>query len=1160
MTTRDLIMAASGAAEEKLYADDVFGSFAAGSANVQRFLPNTDNRFSTNKLSIVGGPKLIGTSQWSSFMVEQSDTASNSGIVYVYDIKTDSAGNIYVCGASFYTPGNGRRACLIKLNSSGVFQWQVGLITGVTSQWSSVYDRLVINSSDEIYVAGQQVSGLRTGLVVDKYNASGTRLSTYAVTSFTDNSLVGITDILVTSDGSVIVTTTYETDALTSRSPNIFKFNSSLSLLWHKNIVVTSRTPWGCGRSAVDSAGNVYVAHYTDNISGYLSATLSKISSDGTTISVVNSFDSPPYYLYGVDVAIDASDNVYFLVARNNRIWLIKMNTSGTIDTAGSRQFQAVISSVVPTSDFVSVPLADSYVRLQLLEGDFYISYVRGIIRVNSSGTIVDQKFIVPVGDLSSIKNPLAVTVRNSTVYVSVHGYIGTQSGNSFTHSFITSYNKNATINGMTHLMVSSDEMWFATSGVPELTSNIPSVSLAGGFTKSAITANTGTFGTYLISTATQPAVSTTKKDFLAILRSRLSSGSIYGTRFYDSTRKSSDLSFYNLATDSNGAEGVPYPYSGQTLLRLPNGLYDRSEHTLSFIFAKASKFFDIVKYTGDGTQSRYINHSLGTNVGLILIKAVNDTQWWVAGAADMPGNAALSTDMFGSPLSGATYDSSGFTTSNFRNGGGVQIQANTTNFRVGSHNAINAGTETSVDRVNKLNITYVAYVFATDQSSDSKIKCGTYFSTAGESVRKITTGWKPRFILVKSQEVSSWAIFDTQIGSFTAPAATTNPSFLFFGTTYSEAESYAAYSSTRIRVVHDGFELETNGTILNTSSSGTKLFYMAIKDESAPVNPTSGYEVFQPSVYTGNNTSRRELTTYINPDVVLIRQRTSTASAGFVMGIRNMGTANFFTGDAGTAQTSRLTNLNAPTTYYNGAGTTASFGNAFSVQNRIILNNNADVNTNTTGSNHICLAFAKKYGFMDSLFYTGTGTTQNIKHSLGVVPELIITKATTNLTEAFNVAILNPSQNYADVLSEIGQPQAVSGWFNATATTFSTSNLGNNTDLFYHAWLFASCPGVSKVGVYTGNGTDGRIIDCGFSNGARFILIKPLSGTGDWLFFDSARGIISGNDPRIDNNSLSAEVTSTDYVDPSSTGFIVNSTFSTTNTNGTPYFFLAIA
>jgi hypothetical protein len=101
---------------------------------------------------------------------------------------------------------------------------------------------------------------------------------------------------------------------------------------------------------------------------------------------------------------------------------------------------------------------------------------------------------------------------------------------------------------------------------------------------------------------------------------------------------------------------------------------------------------------------------------------------------------------------------------------------------------------------------------------------------------------------------------------------------------------------------------------------------------------------------------------------------------------------------------------------------------------------------------------------------------------------------------------------------------------------------------------------GVSKVGSYTGTGTT-LSIDCGFTAGARFVLIKRTDSTGDWYVWDTARGIIAGNDPYLLLNSSSAEVTNTDYIDPLSSGFQISSTApAAINASGGTYIFLAIA
>ena len=126
---------------------------------------------------------------------------------------------------------------------------------------------------------------------------------------------------------------------------------------------------------------------------------------------------------------------------------------------------------------------------------------------------------------------------------------------------------------------------------------------------------------------------------------------------------------------------------------------------------------------------------------------------------------------------------------------------------------------------------------------------------------------------------------------------------------------------------------------------------------------------------------------------------------------------------------------------------------------------------------------------------------------------------------------------------------------FVTLGTTAIANTNGGNGDA-YIAYLFASLDGVSKVGSYVGNGANNRQIDCGFTNGARFILAKNTTG-GRWDVFDTARGIGAGNPPRLSLNNTNAEESPADYVDPHSSGFIVNSPL---NDNGDTWIFYAIA
>ena len=118
---------------------------------------------------------------------------------------------------------------------------------------------------------------------------------------------------------------------------------------------------------------------------------------------------------------------------------------------------------------------------------------------------------------------------------------------------------------------------------------------------------------------------------------------------------------------------------------------------------------------------------------------------------------------------------------------------------------------------------------------------------------------------------------------------------------------------------------------------------------------------------------------------------------------------------------------------------------------------------------------------------------------------------------------------------------------------TLGTSAIGNGSGVDYIAYLFATLAGISKVGSVSHSNTTN--VDCGFSNGARFVLLKRTDATGDWYVWDSVRGIIAGNDPYLLLNTTGAEVTNTDFIDPLNAGFTISDAF----TDG-DYIFYAIA
>jgi hypothetical protein len=248
-----------------------------------------------------------------------------------------------------------------------------------------------------------------------------------------------------------------------------------------------------------------------------------------------------------------------------------------------------------------------------------------------------------------------------------------------------------------------------------------------------------------------------------------------------------------------------------------------------------------------------------------------------------------------------------------------------------------------------------------------------------------------------------------------------------------------------------------------------------------------------------------------------------------------------------------------------NSAGTTPALQtsttqseSAFSGTNPWFIN--AWNNSITRGSNGadpsggiVTWLFRRAPGFFDEVCFGPTVTTA-VPHNLAVVPELIIAKNRTG-SDPWYVWQPSTSVRYG-ILNSTAAFSAPAGSWPATSTTFEPLTFGGN----FVNYLFATLAGISKVGSYTGNGSS-QNIECGFAAGARFFLVKATSTTGSWWVWDSARGITAGNDPALQLNSIAAEITTADAVDPYAAGITVNQeAICSINASGVSYVYLAIS
>ena len=199
----------------------------------------------------------------------------------------------------------------------------------------------------------------------------------------------------------------------------------------------------------------------------------------------------------------------------------------------------------------------------------------------------------------------------------------------------------------------------------------------------------------------------------------------------------------------------------------------------------------------------------------------------------------------------------------------------------------------------------------------------------------------------------------------------------------------------------------------------------------------------------------------------------------------------------------------------------------------------------------------------VDVVEYSGTGSAQNISHSLNAAPQFIIVK---RLDSTSNGTAFLRNDRKILINSTTGSNDDANYW-NDTDPTSSVFSLGSDTDVnasggTYRAYCFASVEGFSKIGEYEGNGdNNGVFVYLGFT--PAFILIRNIFSTGNWAINDHKRDFNStwGNDASLYLNLSDDETTSSSLnVDFLSNGFKLRSNNSHYNSNGDTYKYVAFA
>lgn len=226
------------------------------------------------------------------------------------------------------------------------------------------------------------------------------------------------------------------------------------------------------------------------------------------------------------------------------------------------------------------------------------------------------------------------------------------------------------------------------------------------------------------------------------------------------------------------------------------NGAINGSGSTyVSWSFLQASKFFDVVQYSGTGA-AQAISHNLNNEVGMILIKQTSaGSADWTVYHRSLGGTKSLRLDSTRGSVANIGYF--------------ADTDATSTEFTVGYLGDINGSGST-----------YIAYVFA---HNENIISCGTYTGNGSTTGPVIDLGWQPQWVLIKRTDDSvAWTLVDAKRGI--NGDAVDDP--------YLQPNVATQELSTNLlKLVDNGFQINSAG-LSNVNTNGGEYVYMAIKAE----------------------------------------------------------------------------------------------------------------------------------------------------------------------------------------------------------------------------------------------------------------------------------------------------------------------------------------
>ena len=478
-----------------------------------------------------------------------------------------------------------------------------------------------------------------------------------------------------------------------------------------------------------------------------------------------------------------------------------------------------------------------------------------------------------------------------------------------------------------------------------------------------------------------------------------------------------------------------------------------------SWTFRKAKNFFDVVTYTGDGNAEQVVPHGLGANIGIVMIKRLDASQSWGVWHKDAimehKGNIRSLHGILNEAI-------------DFGNYGYFPIIAEDveTNF-TDKHFTVAGASYSNVSGAQ-----YVAYLFAHDDSDESMIKCGSYTGT-GATGNEIDLGWEPQWVLIKSASRSAaWYLQDVMRGFGSVDLSH------YFLEVNSTAEERGP--GNNIVVTPTGFQLVNAPQGFN--AFGEEYIYMAIRRPNKPAEEFDPDELF--GISYGDGTGAPSFKGVLTDFKI---NTTPASTLDNYIGSRLQGAKTLKTNSSDAEGGSTSSTYD----FMNGWGGTTGLDSSW-----------------------LSWMWRRAPGFFDVVTYEGDGQAgRELPHNLGVKPEMIWTKCRNHNGRNWSVYAEPAGYSQCGLLNMPGMFEA--SQMLAAPPTADNIILGANANANYApgwtyvAYLFASVPGISAIGTYTGDGSGYQVIYPDGLSGAsiRFVLVKRVDGNGNWMMFDRERG-----------------------------------------------------